>query len=133
LTIEHRGPIDDELRPKLGDWVFGCDICQEVCPYNVASRGKPRGWAEFEPRLGTRLDLASLLEMDEDTFRETFRNTPIKRTRRRGLVRNAALALGNVGEPTDDERSALERTAQADPEPLVREAAEWAVRRLPST
>jgi epoxyqueuosine reductase len=133
LTIEHRGPIDAELRPKLGDWVFGCDICQEVCPYNAGSRGRPRGWADFEPRLGTRLDFRGLLEMDEDGFRETFRGTPIKRTKRRGLVRNAALALGNVGPPTDSERSALEHTARTDPEPVVREAAEWALRRLPSS
>jgi epoxyqueuosine reductase len=133
LTIEHRGQIDDELRPKLGDWVFGCDICQEVCPYNAATRGKPRGWPEFEPRQGTRLDLSSLLKLDEDGFRETFRGTPIKRTKRRGLVRNAALALGNAGQPTDPERAALEHAAQADPEPVVREAADWALRQLPST
>jgi epoxyqueuosine reductase len=130
LTIEHRGPIDAELRPKLGDWVFGCDICQEVCPYNASRRGVPRGWPQFEPRRGTQLNLSNLLALDDEGFRETFSGSPIKRTKRRGLVRNAALALGNVGQSTD--RPALERTAREDPEPVVREAADWALRRLPS-
>jgi epoxyqueuosine reductase len=128
LTIEHRGPIDDCLRPKLGDWVFGCDICQEVCPYNASTRGRPRGWPEFEPRSGTRLDLTRLLELDDERFREAFRGSPIKRAKRRGLVRNAALALGNLGQP--DSRSDLERSAREDPEPVVRDAAEWAITRL---
>src|SRR5262245_60369917 len=65
LTIEHRGPIADDLRPQLGEWVFGCDICQEVCPYNASVKNRPRGWAEFEPRpgVGTRLDLERALAM----------------------------------------------------------------------
>jgi epoxyqueuosine reductase len=131
LTIEHRGPIDDELRPKLGEWIFGCDICQEVCPYNASTRGRPRGWPEFEPRQGTRLDLHDLLSLDDAAFRERFKGTPIKRTKRRGLVRNAALVLGNTGQSAD--RPALESAATEDPEPLVREAAGWALRRLPTT
>jgi epoxyqueuosine reductase len=131
LTIEHRGPIDAELRPKLGDWVFGCDICQEVCPYNASTRGRPPGWAEFEPRLGTRRDLPALLELDDEAFRQTFRGSPIKRAKRRGLARNAALALGNRGQT--DARPALERAASDDPEPLVRDAAAWALARLDST
>jgi epoxyqueuosine reductase len=131
LTIEHRGPIDAELRPKLGDWVFGCDICQEVCPYNASTRGRPPGWAEFEPRLGTRRDLAALLELDDEAFRQTFRGSPIKRAKRRGLARNAALALGNRGQT--DARPALERAASDDPEPVVRDAAAWALVRLDST
>jgi epoxyqueuosine reductase len=131
LTIEHRGPIDAELRPKLGDWVFGCDICQEVCPYNASTRGRPPGWAEFEPRLGTRRDLPALLELDDEAFRQTFRGSPIKRAKRRGLARNAALALGNRGQT--DARPALERAASDDPEPVVRDAAAWALARLDST
>ncbi len=130
LTIEHRGPINAQLRPQLGEWIFGCDICQEVCPYNASTRNRPRGWPEFEPRLGTRLDLSELVELDDAAFREQFRGTPIKRTKRRGLVRNAALALGNVGDAAD--RAALERAAD-DPDPLVRDAAAWALTRLPAT
>ena len=60
LTIEHRGPIAEDLRPLMGEWIFGCDVCQEVCPYNASTRGRPRGWPEFEPRLGTELDLISV-------------------------------------------------------------------------
>ncbi len=132
LTIEHRGPIDVELRPRLGEWVFGCDVCQEVCPYNASTRNRPRGWPEFEPLDGqTRFDLRELLQMDDARFRERFRGTPIKRTKRRGLVRNAALALGNTGRSAD--RPMLESAGEADPEPLVRESADWAIRRLRST
>jgi epoxyqueuosine reductase len=128
LTIEHRGSIDTDLRPKLGEWVFGCDICQEVCPYNASTRGRPRGWSEFEPRLGTRLDLAATLELDDEAFRQTFHGSPIKRAKRRGLARNAALVLGNRAEA--EARPVLERAAQADPEPVVRDAANWALARL---
>jgi epoxyqueuosine reductase len=131
LTIEHRGPIDAELRPKLGEWVFGCDVCQDVCPYNASVRGRPRGWSEFEPRLGTRLDLQAVLELDDEGFRQTFRGSPIKRAKRRGLARNAALALGNRAEA--GARPVLERTARSDPEPLVRDAASWALGHLDST
>ncbi|MDQ6675612.1 MAG: tRNA epoxyqueuosine(34) reductase QueG [Chloroflexota bacterium] len=140
LTIEHRGPIDLDLRPGLGEWVFGCDICQEVCPYNASSRGRPRGWAEFEPResplapragRGTRLDLEQVLTLDDEGFRHAFRGSPIKRAKRRGLARNAALALGNQGEAAA--RSALDRAAAEDPEPMVREAADWGLTQLPSS
>ena len=132
LTIEHRGPISRDLRPLLGEWVFGCDICQDVCPYNASTRGRPSAWSEFEPRLGTRLDLDRVLFMDEETFRETFRGSPIKRTKRRGLVRNAALALGNLGGDASS-RSRLEQLAAEDPDPVVSEAAAWALRQLPSS
>src|SRR5205085_2176409 len=85
LTIEHRGPIEPALRPRLGEWVFGCDICQEVCPYNASTRGRPRGWTEFEPRSipSGRLDLLAIVDMGDEAFREAFRGTPIKRTKRR--------------------------------------------------
>jgi epoxyqueuosine reductase len=128
LTIEHRGPVAEALRPLMGDWVFGCDVCQEACPYNASVRNRPRGWVEFEPRHGTRFDLRDLAGLDDAGFRETFHGSPIKRTKRRGLVRNAALALGNVGTPAD--RPTLERLATDDPDPVVREAADWAARQL---
>ena len=129
LTIEHHGPIADDLRPRMAEWVFGCDICQEVCPHNASRRARPRGWQEFEPRAGTRLDLEALVAMDDDAFRQTFRGSPIKRAKRRGLARNAAVALGNVGRV--EARPALERAADVDPDPVVREAAQWALTRLP--
>jgi epoxyqueuosine reductase len=118
LTIEHRGPISPELRPLMGEWVFGCDACQDVCPYNASSRTPP----------SSDLDLTELLALDDEAFRERFRGAPIKRAKRRGLARNAAIALGNAGAG----REALQNAAQADPDPLVREAAEWALRRVPA-
>ncbi|MCA1644950.1 MAG: tRNA epoxyqueuosine(34) reductase QueG [Chloroflexi bacterium] len=128
LTIEHRGPIGADLRPKMGGWVFGCDICQEVCPHNASTRARPRGWPEFEPRLGTRLDLPTVLALDDEGFRQMFRGSPIKRTKRRGLARNAAIALGNQGRNAAA-APALQRAAENDPEPIVREAAAWALAR----
>jgi epoxyqueuosine reductase len=101
-----------------------------VCPYNASQRGRPRGWREFEPRLATRLDLEALVAMDDEAFRQTFRGSPIKRARRRGLARNAALAAANAGRV--EARPVLERAASEDPDPVVRDAAEWALRRLPS-
>jgi epoxyqueuosine reductase len=116
LTIEHRGPIPTDLRPRMGEWVFGCDVCQDVCPYNTSSRTPP----------ANAMDLTELLALDDDAFRERFRGTPIKRAKRRGLARNAAIALGNAGAS----REALQNAAQSDPDPLVREAAEWALGRV---
>jgi epoxyqueuosine reductase len=126
LTIELRGPVPPELRPGLGDWVFGCDVCQEVCPWN---RKAPAG---AEPDLGNRgewaeLDLVEVLGLSEAGFRHRFRGTALTRARRSGLLRNAALVLGNAGDPAA--LPALRR-ALDDPEPLVREAAAWAIARI---
>ena len=130
LTIEHRGPIPEDLRALMGNWVFGCDVCQDVCPYNVSSKGRPRGWEEFEPRrsVGTQPELVPLLELDDDGFRQTFKGSPVKRAKRRGLARNAAIALANVGNA--GALRSLERAARSEPEPLVQEAATWALGRL---
>jgi epoxyqueuosine reductase len=121
LTIEHRGPIPRELRPQMGEWVFGCDVCQEVCPHNASTRGRPAAWPEFSPR--SHLSLTELLSLDESAFRTTFRGSPVKRAKRRGLARNAAIALGNTRSGTE----ALRAAAQDDPDPVVREAAAWAL------
>lgn len=126
LTIEHRGPIPLELRPRIGEHVFGCDVCQEVCPWNRADRGP--GWAELT---GTTDDgrpaLADLLALDDQGFRERYRRTPVWRTKRRGLLRNAAVVLGNVGDEGDLPALAL---ALEDGEPLVRAHAAWAIGRI---
>src|SRR5262245_5824040 len=126
LTIELRGPVAEELRPQVGDWLFGCDVCQEVCPWN---RKAP---AATEPAFAARPDLEAvdpveILGLSEEAFRRRFRGTALMRSRRRGLLRNAALVLGNRGDPTA--LPAL-RKALVDPEPLVREAAAWAVARI---
>lgn len=93
LTIEHRGAIDVQLRSAIGDWVFGCDVCQEVCPWN---RKPARTASETETeRTLQSLELTSLFAITDDEFRQRFRKTPLWRTRRRGVLRNAAIVLGN--------------------------------------
>jgi epoxyqueuosine reductase len=125
LTIELRGSIDEELRADMGNWIFGCDVCQEVCPWN---RKSPAGQ---EPQLqasdGFEVDLIELLGLTEEQFRARYRHTPIWRTKRAGLLRNAAIALGNVGDT--GAVPALERAA-TDRDAIVREAAAWAIARI---
>ncbi|HEV2236074.1 MAG TPA: tRNA epoxyqueuosine(34) reductase QueG [Ktedonobacterales bacterium] len=138
LTIELRGAIPLELRPLIGNHIFGCDICQEVCPVNLrveARRradgrlGGARAPLEFRPRaaVGSSPALIPLLALDDDGFRALFRHSPIKRAKRRGLLRNVCVALGNIGDPV-----AIPALARAlgDHEPLVRGHAAWALGRI---
>jgi len=126
LTIELRGVIPRELRPLMGDWVFGCDICQDVCPVNwKAAKGSETAFQkrhDFDAP-----ELLPLLEMDDEEFRERFRNSPIKRTKRKGLQRNVCVALGNLG----DARAipALRKALVCD-ESLIRLHAAWALGRI---
>lgn len=125
LTIELRGAVPEALREGMGRHVFGCDLCQDVCPWNQARRS---GGAAFAPRAGLLApDLLRLSELDEAGFRALGRRSAIARARRRGLLRNVAVALGNAGGA--GARAALERLAR-DADPLVREHAEWALGRL---
>jgi epoxyqueuosine reductase len=129
LTIELRDAIAVELREGMGEWVFGCDVCQDVCPWN--SKAPPSGHAEFAPRDDSNpMDLAALFELDDAAFRERFRHTPLWRPKRRGLLRNAAIVLGN--RPTAAAIPALTRGLN-DTEPLVRGACAWALGRLAET
>jgi epoxyqueuosine reductase len=126
LTIELRGPIADDLKPMMGDWIFGCDVCQEVCPWN---RKAPAG---CEPALepsatGLSVDLLELLTLNEEEFRTRFRHTPLWRTQRTGLLRNAAIAVGNTG---DARALPVLQRALGDAEGVVREAARWAIARI---
>jgi len=123
LTIEHRGPIPRDLRAGIGDRVFGCDVCQDVCPWNRADRGP--GWPEFAGGPDdARPFLSEILALDDEAFRARYRRTPLWRTKRRGLLRNAAVALGNTG--STDDLPAL-AAALHDSEPLVRSHAAWAI------
>jgi epoxyqueuosine reductase len=122
LTIELKGSIPIELRPLIGDRIYGCDDCLEACPWNrfaAASRE-----ASFSARPATSMPLRDYLALDELGFRELFRRSPIKRIKRRGFLRNVCVALGNVG--TADDLPALTAAAN-DPEPLVAEHAQWAI------
>jgi epoxyqueuosine reductase len=125
LTIELRDAVPAELRPAMGEWVFGCDVCQDICPWN--SRAPLSRQAEFTPRADSNpLDLTALFDLDEAAFRERFRRTPLWRPRRRGLLRNAAIVLGN--RPTPSAIPALIRGLN-DEESLVRGACAWALGR----
>jgi epoxyqueuosine reductase len=126
LTIELRGPIPRDLRPLIGNRVYGCDICQEVCPWN--SFASPSTEAAFLAREG--LDGPSLIEwvtMTQEEFSARFKGSPIKRAKRRGLLRNVAVALGNWGAPEAVPALAV---ALNDEEPLVRGHAAWALGRI---
>ncbi|HUG93152.1 MAG TPA: tRNA epoxyqueuosine(34) reductase QueG [Planctomycetaceae bacterium] len=127
LTIELRDrPIPAELREGVGQWLFGCDICQEVCPWN--RKAPASGEPAFQPRADLHpADAIELLRLNADEFHTRFAHTPLARPGRAGLLRNACIVLGNAG----DERAAPALTdALADPEPLVRGAAAWALGRL---
>ena len=126
LTIELRGPIPRDLRPLIGNRVYGCDICQEVCPWN--SFATPSTEAAFLAREG--LDGPSLIEwmtMTQEEFSARFKGSPIKRAKRRGLLRNVAVALGNWGSPEAVPALAV---ALNDEEPLIRGHAAWALGRI---
>lgn len=134
LTIELRGPIPRDLRPLMGDWVFGCDVCQEVCPYNrsasigqVCHAERVDGAKPGAASCQRSISLSELLILDEASFRARFRGTPMLRAKRRGLVRNACVAAGNAGDPA---LIPLLIPLLADPEPLVRGHAAWALGRI---
>lgn len=128
LTIEHRDSIPLSLREKIGDWVFGCDICQEVCPWNrKPTRSEANSRSDATSHLEETLDLPALFLMDDERFREVFRKTPMWRPRRRGMLRNAAIVMGNQNDP-----AALPslKIGLHDSDPIVRGSCAWAIGNL---
>lgn len=127
LTIELRDqPIPAELRPGMQDWMFGCDVCQDVCPWN--RKAPISGEPAFQPvETFTPVDACELLTLDEAAFQERFQSTPMSRARRAGLLRNAAIVLGNRG---DESAVPALLGVLNDEEPLIRGAAAWALGRL---
>ncbi len=130
LTIEHEGRIDEDLRPQMGTWAFGCDLCMEACPIN--QRLAPEAIAERE---GSTVsgpvpfpDLVECLELSDEQFEQRFRGTAIWRSGRNRLARNAAIALGNAGDVAAI--PALRAATEAYDDEVVRDAADWAIRRL---
>ncbi len=126
LTIEHRTPIPRELREPMGNWIFGCDVCQDVCPWN--NKPSPTLDANFQPAPELNpLNLHELFFLTEEQFRIRFRATPLWRPRRCGILRNAAIVLGN-----QSDASALDAlcTGLQDSEPIVRGACAWALGRI---
>jgi epoxyqueuosine reductase len=126
LTIEKRGALPEQMREGMGRHVFGCDICQDVCPWN--RKAPATTTAEFQPREGlVNPALEWLAEMSAEEFRKKFHGSPIRRTKRTGLRRNAAIAMGNSGNRRF--LPVLEKLG-ADNDPVVAEAARWAVEQL---
>jgi len=126
LTIEHKSSIPLELRPLIGDRIFGCDDCLDACPWNrFAEASRESAFSARRSTIG--MALRDYLNLNDAEFREMFRSSPIKRIKRRGFLRNVCVALGNVGDVTD--LPALER-AVSDPEPLIAEHAAWAIDRI---
>lgn len=130
LTIEHRGPISDDLRPLIGTWAFGCDLCQEACPINHRLAPAAMDAEGASTSLGPvpYPDLVECLELTDAEFTRRFGGTAVARTGRAGLARNCAIALGNAGDHAA--LPALRRSEQSDPDDVVREAARWGIARL---
>ena len=129
LTIELKGAIPVELRPKMSNMIFGCDICQEVCPWNQNASKSPESGLRPRPE-NVAPELIELMKLDQSAFKKRFRKSPIKRTKRRGLLRNVAVALGNWAH--ESAIPALSLGLQ-DSEPLVRSHAAWALGRISSS
>lgn len=126
LTIELKGSIPLEFRSLIGDRIFGCDDCLDACPWNRFAKVSRE--SAFSAQKSTNgMALRDYLNLSDAEFRNLFRNSPIKRIKRRGFLRNVCVALGNVG--TVEDLAALERAA-ADPERLIAEHAAWATKRI---
>jgi epoxyqueuosine reductase len=129
LTIEKRGTVPEDLRSEMGHHIFGCDICQDVCPWNnKAGNAPPTSLPEFQPQEQLyHPELRWLAQMDEETYRRVFRGSPVKRTKYSGLKRNVAIAMGNSGNP---EFVADLRKLAGESDPVVAEHAAWAITKL---
>jgi epoxyqueuosine reductase len=123
LTIENKSDIPESLRPAIGNWVFGCDICQMVCPWNkrfAAKEGDPL----FSPRNEVPFpDLTTELALTPQMFNEKFKHSPVKRAKRKGYLRNVAVALGNTG---DDKSLPVLEASRQDSDPLISDHIRWA-------
>jgi epoxyqueuosine reductase len=126
LTIELKGSIPAELRPAIGNRIYGCDDCLAACPWNRFAQAGEMMKAHARPGLAMP-DLIELLKLDEAGFKQRFAGTPMLRTKRRGLLRNVCVALGNIG---DESALPALRKAATDPEPLIAEHATWAVEKI---
>ncbi len=128
LTIENKGVISENLRPKIGEWIFGCDLCQMVCPYNKTN--KETSWEEFKPKsgIGHWLNLKEVLSIrSEEEFHNKFCHTPLSRPKRRGVLRNAAIVSGN--RLSEEALPELIWLAENETDTIIREHALWALSR----
>ena len=127
-TIEHRGAIPEHRRADLDDWIFGCDVCQDVCPWNLSFSQPGKGLFRHREELNG-LDAEEILRLDEAEFRRRYSGTPLMRAKWEGMRRNACIVLGNRRDPAV--LPALRR-ALDDDDPVVREHAAWAIARIPA-
>jgi epoxyqueuosine reductase len=129
LTIENKGSIPDGLKEEIVPWVFGCDVCQMVCPHNAYPPDQfiPLG----DPLLPEFIDLIELFQMDDKAFVKAFGETPISRARRRGMLRNAAIVLGSQG--CQEALSSLRQTLERETDPAVQDACRWAISQIKSS
>jgi epoxyqueuosine reductase len=126
LTIEHKGPVDPSLRPKMGNRIYGCDDCLAVCPWNkFAKAGRDARYAARDDL--SNPPLAELAQLDDAAFRAKFSGSPIKRTGRDRFIRNVLYAIGNSG---DASLVPYAKALLSDPDPTVRDAADWAIKEL---
>jgi epoxyqueuosine reductase len=128
LTIEHRGAIEVSLREKMGDWVLGCDVCQQVCPWNRMASTDTLEELTSKPSMRA-IDLVEVLQMSEDAFRAKYRSTPLWRPKLRGLQRNAMIALAN--QKYDKALQWIEPFLRSD-DAVLSETAAWAMERFPN-
>jgi epoxyqueuosine reductase len=127
LTIELKSSIPEDLRPLIGDRVYGCDECLDVCPWNRFAQTTREARFLAKPEDDGRDQLHALLEITQPEFKRRFAKSPILRVKRRGLLRNVCVVLGNIG--TADDLPALHKAAEHE-EPLVREHAAWAITQI---
>ena len=124
LTIEHRGQIPDELRSLMGDWVFGCDICQSVCPWNSKIDDSKVDGLFFGNDRTQNLELGPDLTLTEDEFIHLYRDSPVLRAKRSGYLRNIAIVLGNQGDPGN--KCLILHAIRNEKDAVIRAAAVWA-------
>jgi epoxyqueuosine reductase len=133
LTIENKGAIPEQLRPAVRDMIYGCDICQDVCPWSIRFSRELREDALQTRQMfigrSAREQALEILAMDDESYRENFQGSPMKRAKRRGLSRNAAVVLGNVGESRD---AAVLEASRATADEMVKEHIDWALSRIAS-
>ena len=130
LTIENKGAIPLNLRSKIGQWIFGCDLCQIVCPYN--KKIKETSWEEFKPKsgIGHWLNLKEVLSIKSDEeFHKKFCHTPLSRPKRKGMLRNAAIVAGN--KLSEEAFPELIWLAENESDPVIREHVLWALSKYP--
>jgi epoxyqueuosine reductase len=128
LTIEEKGDIDSTYRSEIGKWIFGCDICQQVCPWNIRF-AQPTQDDTFQPREVLKdPDLGTFLNLEAGSWLENLRGSPLERPRRKGLLRNAAVVAGNIRSSKHIKK--LSRILHLDPEPLVRGHSAWALGKI---